>query len=371
MQFFEQQLDDFFSLIARTARERRLIAPPAPSDAFDLSSNDYLCLSRHPQIHAALKQGIDLFGAGSTASRLVAGHRDIFSELEEVYAKWVGSDDALFFANGYAANVGTLTAILDGAYAAFTDRLCHASLLDGVRLSGARKVYFRHNDLSHLEELMSKATEKKRIIIVESLYSMDGDFAPLPALFDLAQRHGALLYVDDAHALGVWGEDGQGLAAGHWGRADFSVGTCGKALGLEGAFVATSSRVKKYLIHNARTFVFSTAPLPAIASAAVAAIRLARTLAGERQRIAEVATFLRAELKRLGYSTLASSSQIIPLLCASERDALEKARRLVEAGFYVKAIRPPTVKESRIRISVNSGITLDTARRFITALERL
>ena len=364
MSFFTDDVHKFLTHLENTDRVRTL--KPPPENLIDLCSNDYLCLSKDARITAALKTGIDLYGAGSTASRLVNGHREVFSELEAAYAEWVGSEDGLFFANGYVANVGSLSAIMDGSYAAFADRLSHASLMDGIRLSGARKVYFHHNDLNHLEELLKKAPEKRRMIITESLFSMDGDFAPVADLVQLAQKYSALLYVDDAHALGVYGNLGSGLSAG----ADFRVGTFGKALGLEGAVVATTALAKKYLLHTARTFVFSTAPLPAIAYAALAAIGIGQGMDRERLEIQSVSAQLRSGIAALGYSTGNSASHIIPLLCASEAEALSAAEALLGAGYHVKAIRPPTVKQSRLRISVNAGITRANADHFLQAARK-
>lgn len=362
MKYFTDEIQQFFSHLENTRRVRTLKAPPAGMT--DLCSNDYLCLSRDERLIAALREGIELYGAGSTASRLVSGHRDVFGELETSYAHWVDAEDALFFANGYAANVGTLSAILDAGYAAFADRLCHASLLDGVRLSGARKVYFQHNDLNHLESLLRKAPEKRRIIISESLFSMDGDFAPVTELCELADRYGALLYIDDAHALGVYGDQGKGLSTG----ADIRVGTFGKALGLEGAMVAGGALLKKFLVHTARTFVFSTAPMPAIAHAGLRAIDLVRKMNNERRELQAVSEKLRHDLHAQGINTGLSRSQIIPALCDSEASALDLASALQTAGYHVKAIRPPTVRQSRLRISLNAGVTPDVARRFAEAL---
>lgn len=362
MTFFTDDVHKFLIHLESTHRVRTLKAPP--ENKLDLCSNDYLCLSRDPRLLDALKVGIELFGAGSTASRLVSGHRDVFSELEAAYAAWVGSEAGLFFANGYAANVGALSAIMDGSYAAFADRLSHASLMDGIRLSGARKVYFHHNDLNHLEELLKKAPEKRRMIVTESLFSMDGDFASMADLVQLAQKYSALLYVDDAHALGVYGNAGRGLSGG----ADFRVGTFGKALGLEGAVMATTALAKKYLLHTARTFVFSTAPLPAIAHAGLAAIEIVKGMDTERLQIHTVASQIRSGIAALGYSTGSSASHIIPLLCDSEAEALAAADALLAAGYHVKAIRPPTVKQSRLRISVNAALHADAAERFLHAL---
>lgn len=363
MNFFTDDIRKFLAHLESTHRVRTLKVPPG--NLIDLCSNDYLCLSQDQRIISALKTGLDLYGAGSTASRLVSGHRDIFTELEAAYAQWVGTEAGLFFANGYAANVGTLSGILDGSYAAFADRLSHASLVDGVRLSGARKVYFKHNDMNHLEDLLKKSTEKRRMIITESLFSMDGDVAPMPDLLELSKKYSALLYVDDAHALGVCGTAGSGLSHG----ADFRIGTFGKALGLEGAVVATSELAKKYLVHMARTFVFSTAPLPAIAHAAITAIELVQGMDAERAQIQQTSAYIRSAIKDMGYSTGLSASHIIPLLCESESAALRAADALALAGFHAKAIRPPTVKQSRLRISVNAGINRVAADQFLQALK--
>jgi 8-amino-7-oxononanoate synthase len=361
--FFDRDLDTFFELLLRHNRERVLEEPPA--GVLDLCSNDYLKLSQHPQILAALKEGIDRFGAGSTGSRLVRGHRNIFAELENRAAKWLGGEAALYFANGYAANVGVLSAVCDATYAAFIDRLAHASLVDGVRLSGADKIYFKHNDTDHLRSLLEKSSARKKIIISESVFSMDGDLAPVEQLQLLAQEFDALLYLDDAHATGLFGQKGQGLAPV---SADFRLATFGKALGLEGAVVVTSARVRRYLLHNARTFVFSTAPLPAIAHAGLVAIDLVKTLRGERSAIFANAQLLCEGLLRLDYRIGSSRTHIVPLLCSSEQHALTLSERLLRRGFHAKAIRPPTVKESRIRFSLNAGVTTEDIVRLLAAL---
>ncbi|GAB4425327.1 MAG: aminotransferase class I/II-fold pyridoxal phosphate-dependent enzyme [Turneriella sp.] len=356
--FFDSDLDSFFLQLQRHNRERVLTPPPA--GVLDLCSNDYLGLSQHPQIIAALHEGIERYGAGSTASRLVRGHRSVFDELEHRAAEWLGGEAALYFANGYAANVGVISAVCDGSYAAFIDRFAHASLVDGVRLSGARKTYFRHNDMEHLRQLLVKSDAKKHIIISESVFSMDGDEAPLGELVNLAEEFDALLYIDDAHATGVLGPQGRGLAPL---TADFRLATLGKALGLEGAVVVTSARARRFLLHAARTFVFSTAPLPAIAHAALTAMEVARSMDRQRGELLAHADLLRKAIAHAGYSSGNSATQIVPLLCESERHALDLSERLLQEGFHAKAIRPPTVKESRIRFSLNARVTgADVAR---------
>lgn len=362
-EFFLRDLDTFFAQLTRKNQERTLEIPPPAS--VDLCSNDYLCLSRHATLIAALHEGIEQYGAGSTASRLVRGHRAVFEELEATVADWLGGEAALFFANGYAANVGALSAICDGSYAAFIDRLAHASLVDGIRLSGADKIYFRHNDVQHLRALLQKSSKRKRIIISESIFSMDGDCAPLDELLHLAREFDALLYIDDAHATGVFGAEGRGLAPI---GADFRLITFGKALGLEGAAVICSAQARRYLLHTARTFVFSTAPLPAIAHAALTAIALARTMEKERHRIAANAERLRVGLAETGYECGKSTTQIVPLFCRTEKHALALSEQLRKAGFHAKAIRPPTVKEPRIRFSLNAAVTEKDIGRLVAGL---
>ncbi|AFM14334.1 aminotransferase class I/II-fold pyridoxal phosphate-dependent enzyme [Turneriella parva] len=354
MQAFTKQVENFLLHAEKTNRLRSLEAPP--ENLIDLCSNDYLGLAKHRRIKDALKTGVDLYGGGSTASRLVRGHRGIFAQVERQTAEWLGGEAALFFANGYAANVGALSAICDSSYVAFIDRLAHASLVDGVRLSGAQKVYFRHNDMQHLGELLAKHRATKAIIITESLFSMDGDMAPAGALIDLKTKFDALLYIDDAHGIGVYGDAGCGLSPR---EADFRVITFGKALGLEGAAIVCSDASRSYLLHNARTFVFSTAPMPAILHAAAVAIELVKGMQGERERLQQVSATIRNAVKDA--ARMKSSSHIVPLICESEAAALELAGRFAAAGFHTRAIRPPTVKESRVRLSLNSNLTAEQA----------
>jgi 8-amino-7-oxononanoate synthase len=356
MQAFTGQINDFLLHAEKTNRLRYLEAPP--DGLVDLCSNDYLGLSIHPALCDALKTGIDLYGAGSTASRLVRGHRDIFGHVEAAVADWLQGEAALTFANGYAANVGCLSAICDASYVAFIDRLAHASLVDGVRLSGAKKVYFRHNDMEHLAELLAKHRAPRAIIITETLFSMDGDFAPVEALLRLKSDFDALLYIDDAHAIGVYGEAGRGLSPV---GADFRMITFGKALGLEGAAVVCSERARAYLMHNARTFVFSTAPLPAILHAVQAAIELVKIMQPDRERLWQTADTIR---RAAGLTTDSPNiSHIVPLICESEKAALALSQKFAAAGFHARAIRPPTVKESRVRLSLNTRVTAAQTER--------
>lgn len=363
---FYKELPEFFARLGSKNRIRKL----EPPKGADFCSNDYLGLANHPELIRALKEGLDLYGAGSTASRLVRGHRKVFEELESSFSKWVGSESSLFFSNGYAANVGVISCVADPSYLIFCDRKNHASLMDGVRLSGAQKVYYRHCDLDHLEELLKKHSgHKNKMIVTESVFSMDGDRSDIQGLLSLKDKYGCLLFLDEAHAIGVFGERGEGLVPSVLGKdsenVDFRMATLGKALGLEGALVACSHDVKKYLYHSARTFVFSTAPLPAIAHAGLFSIRLASSMNRERTKIRELSELLRTNLNRSGWNTGNSSSQIIPILQDSEEKALQLANRLEEEGFQAKAIRPPTVDISRLRVSIHSKISKEEVLRFL------
>ncbi|MEI7011715.1 8-amino-7-oxononanoate synthase [Leptospira licerasiae] len=363
---FFSELPAFFSRLESQNRIRTL----DPPSGLDLCSNDYLGLSTHPEVIQALKEGIDIYGAGSTASRLVRGHRTVFDELENDFSDWVQSEDSLFFANGYAANLGTISCVADPSYTIFCDRKNHASLMDGVRLSGAKKVYYKHSDLNDLENSLKKYQgTKHKMIVTESVFSMDGDKTDISALIDLKEKYGALLYIDEAHAIGLFGKDGAGVSLeksiSRTSEIDFRMSTLGKALGLEGAVISTSKDARKYLLHSARTFVFSTGPLPAIAHAGRVAIRLAKLMNKERSILEENSEFFRTSLHRIGYNTGNSNTQIIPMLMGSEEQALELSSILYQNGFQAKAIRPPTVDISRIRVSLNSKIARKDLEKFL------
>lgn len=363
---FFSELPAFFSRLESQNRIRTL----DPPSGLDLCSNDYLGLSTHPEVIQALKEGIDIYGAGSTASRLVRGHRTVFDELENDFSDWVQSEDSLFFANGYAANLGTISCVADPSYTIFCDRKNHASLMDGVRLSGAKKVYYKHSDLNDLENSLKKYSgTKHKMIVTESVFSMDGDKTDISALIDLKEKYGALLFLDEAHAIGLFGKDGAGVSLeksiSRTSEIDFRMSTLGKALGLEGAVISTSKDARKYLLHSARTFVFSTGPLPAIAHAGRVAIRLAKLMNKERSILEENSEFFRTSLHRIGYNTGNSNTQIIPILMGSEEQALELSSILYQNGFQAKAIRPPTVDISRIRVSLNSKIARKDLEKFI------
>ncbi|TGL59578.1 aminotransferase class I/II-fold pyridoxal phosphate-dependent enzyme [Leptospira sarikeiensis] len=363
---FFSELPAFFSRLESQNRIRTL----DPPSGLDFCSNDYLGLSSHPKLIESLKQGIDLYGAGSGASRLVRGHRTVFEELEVLFSDWVQAEDSLFFANGYAANLGSISCIADPSYILFCDRKNHASLMDGVRLSGGKKVYYKHSDLNDLEQLLQKYSgSKNKMIVTETVFSMDGDKTDLAGLLYLKEKYGALLYLDEAHAIGLFGKDGAGISLeeniSEPSNIDFRMSTLGKALGLEGALISTSKDARKYLLHSARTFVFSTAPMPAIAYAGITSVHMVKGMEAERRRLQENSDFFRSSLQSFGKDTGNSSSQIVPILLESEANALELSSKLNSHGFQAKAIRPPTVDISRIRVSLNSKITKEELEKFI------
>ncbi len=345
------------------------------SSGIDVFSNDYLGLSTHPRLKeaivAALAAGL---GVGSTGSRLLSGNAPIWEELEAEFAAFLGTEAALFFNSGYAANLGLLTAVLRPEDLVFSDECNHASLIDGIRLSRAHKVVFPHSDLDFLEDhLRASSTQAgRKFIVVESVFSMEGDRAPLEDLLALADRYGADLIVDEAHAIGVFGPEGRGLVAlaGGNGRVLATLHTCGKALASAGAFVCGSETLKQYLVNHARTFIFSTALPPYIAAQVRAAMTLARAADDRREKVAGWAAFLRGSLQEAGFSTGRSDSQIVPVVLGQNGLALDFAEELRRQGFEVRAIRPPSVPAgtARLRLSVNAKLSAEVLQRLVEVM---
>jgi len=342
-----------------------------------LSSNDYLGLAGDPRLAAETIRAIREGGrVGSTGSRLLAGNSKGWERAEEEFATFAGTEAALFFSSGYAANAGLVSALARPGDLVFSDSLNHASLIDGMRLSGARKVIYPHGDLVHLEEALARHRREPgaKLIVTESLFSMDGDLAPLGELAALARKYGAELIVDEAHAVGVFGPEGRGLAAEARIASELLaiVHTCGKALGSAGAFVCSSREVKQYLVNHARTFVFSTAAPPYLARQIRAAVGLARGMGAERAHLQAIAAALRDGLRAEGFDIGASASQIVPLLAGTSEAALAWAESLREDGFAVRAIRPPTVPEgtARLRLSLTAALGREEIERLLRACVR-
>ncbi len=363
--------------IARELRERRengLLRTLDLPGGISLYSNDYLALASDPRLREETIRAIRETGrVGSGGSRLLGGNSEDWERAEMEFAAFAGTEAAIYFSSGYAANVGLLSAVARPDDIVFSDSLNHASLIDGIRLSGARKVIYPHGDFARLEEELDRHRNERgaKFIVTETLFSMEGDFAPLGELAALGRRHGAELIVDEAHAVGVWGPQGRGLAAAAEieKEALAVVHTCGKALGSAGAFVCSSRVLKEYLVNRARTFVFSTAPPPYLAGQIRAAVRLARGMDAERARLAELARTLREELRGQGFSAGAGASQIVPVIAETNERALAWAEILQEEGFAVRAIRPPTVPEgtARLRFSLTVAITRDEIERLVEA----
>ena len=324
----------------------------------NFSSNDYLGLAAAPEVKEALIRGVEKWGAGSGASRLVCGSQCPHAELEESLAAFKGTEAALTFASGYAAATGTLSALLQHGDVVILDKLCHASLIDGARLSGATLRVYPHNSMDRLAHRLKWArhavTPDARIIVVtESIFSMDGDRADLPAIAALKDEHGALLMLDEAHAFGILGKSGRGLAdeTGSAPRVDIHMGTLSKAAGLHGGYVCGSRDLIDLLVNRARSFIYSTAPPPAVAAAAGHVIR--HLLPGDsgdarRRKLRELLTLFAGAMKMSG----APQSAIIPVIIGSEQAAMECSTRLLKSGFLIPAIRFPTVARGRARLRV-------------------
>ncbi|MES2506698.1 MAG: 8-amino-7-oxononanoate synthase [Verrucomicrobiota bacterium] len=338
----------------------------------NFSSNDYLGLAASAELKAALQEGVARYGAGSGASRLVCGSLRPHADLEAALADFKGAEAALTFSSGFAVPVGTLPALLGPGDTILMDKLSHACLVDAARLSGATLRIFPHNHLGKLERLLQTA-QGRVLIVTESIFSMDGDAAPLREIVELKDRYGAWLLVDEAHAVGVLGPQGRGLAAalGLEGRIELQMGTLSKALGLSGGYLAASRQVIDLLINRARSFIYTTAPLPAVAHAALRALELIRGAEGDRRR-----SLLHAHVEKVRSSLgleHTSSSAILPLILGDEATAMAASATLRDAGLMVPAIRYPTVARgsARLRITLSAGHQPEQVARLIQQLKLL
>ncbi len=325
-----------------------------------MCSNDYLGISGHPSLREAANAAMVRHGFGSGAARLVSGTSPIHEELESRIARFKGTEAAMLFNSGYAANAGIIPAIAGERDVVLSDSLNHASIVDGCRLSRARVSVFRHRDMNHLEELLHQTRSAgRRLIVTDGVFSMDGDIAPLKDMAALAERYDALLMVDDAHATGVLGKCGRGTAEhfGIEGRVPVQMGTLGKALGSFGAYVAGSRSLIEYLANRARSYVYSTALPPAICAASIAAIGIVENEPALRQKLQMNRKRIIDEFKNIGVDTGNSESPIVPVMIGRSEQALKIAARLFDCGVYATAIRPPTVPDgtARIRMTVSAG----------------
>ena len=359
-------------LAVRTGRQAaRLVVDGR--ELVNFGSNDYLGLAADPRLAAAVAEAAQQEGCGSGASPLITGYAQAHRRLEERLAEFEGTEAALLFSSGFAANTGTVAALVGPGDVVFADRKNHASLLDGCRLSRADVRVYPHCDWQRLDELLAKAGNyRRRLITTDSLFSMDGDLAPLDRLVEVAERHGAMLLVDEAHATGVFGRTGRGVAEqlGVEDRVDVRVGTLSKALGSVGGFVAGSRSLVEWLVNRARPYIFSTATPSAVAAAVLVALDIVRGEPERRQRLLARAESLRNELIAQGWKVGNSASQIIPLMVGEPARALELTAALRNRGFFVPAVRPPTVPqgESRLRISLTYGHTEEMVAALLQVL---
>ncbi len=347
-------------------------------DLINFASNDYLGLANHPEIIRAAAESMKEFGFGSGASRLLGGGSILHGVLEHKIAQFKGTEAALIFNTGYAANTGMIPAVSGEGDVILSDELNHASVIDGCRLSRGKTVVYRHRDAGHLSELMKKEKGKRKIVVTDTVFSMDGDIAPLKEIYDLcsslnselATPDSVLLYLDDAHGTGVMG-NGRGALA-HFALKHepwiIQVGTCSKALGSFGAFVSGSRDIIEWLINTARSFIFSTA-IPACAVAAsVKALELIERSPELVQKLWVNRNMLVDAFKGMGFDTGESETPIIPLKTGSVDEALNLSRYLYEKGIYAPAIRPPTVKEPRVRVTVTAAHSEEDIRTLADAL---
>lgn len=363
-------------------RSRRIFQPLAGGRCLldgqtlvNLSSNDYLDLAQDPRLVSAASVALSELGVGARASALVSGRTIWHARLEEQLAKFEGAEAALLFPSGYAANLGVISAVAQEADTIFCDRLNHASLIDGCRLSGARFRVFRHDQLEKLKRELAKHTDAgRKFIVTDSVFSMDGLSAPLRDLCDLAEEFGASLIVDEAHGTGVYGGNGRGLAEelGVEDRVTIRIGTLSKAVGCLGGFVSGSETLINWLWNRVRTQIYSTALPPSICAAACAALEIIQTESVRRARLHELSRYLRLGLKERSRLTVpASTGPIIPVILSDPALTMQVARDLQSDGFLVGAIRPPTVPQgtSRLRISLTSAHQREDLERFLKALD--
>ena len=345
----------------------------------DFASNNYLGLADHPYIKEESIRWTNLLGAGSKASRLVSGTFSEYADLEKRIAEWKGTEDALILGSGYMANTGVLSALADRKSVIFADKLNHASLNVGAMLSGADFLRYSHNQLDDLrrkikifKERSERCASQEMLIVADTVFSMDGDIADISGLAKIAEKENALLYLDDAHATGIFGDKGEGLA--HGGVANLAMGTFSKAMGAYGAYVACSKVLKEYLVNRCGAFVYTTAPPPGVYGAVSAALELVQSSAfcEIRRILLEKSANLASEIRCMGFDPGAAETPIIPVIIGDVEETLRISQKLISENIFVVAIRPPTVPKgtARLRISLNAEHTDEDIERLLCALEK-
>ncbi len=341
-----------------------------------LSSNNYLGLANHPRVKEAAIRAIERYGFGSGASRLISGNMSLHEELEERLARFKGVESALIFNSGYTANTGVIPAIAGIGDFIYSDELNHASIIDGSRLSRAEIRVYPHKDMNALEDLLKKEKgQGRKLIITDTVFSMDGDIAPLKEIYDLSRMYDAILMIDEAHATGVLGKKGRG-AIEHFNLKDndiIQMGTLGKALGTFGAYIAGSKELINYLISKARSFIYTTSLPPSVLAAAIEAINIIEEDGSLLKRLWDNRKRFIESLHSSGFDTLRSETPIIPVFIGDAHKAIKMAEFLFEQGIFAPAIRPPTVPEgrSRIRTTVMATHTKEDIEKAVKALSKV
>ena len=345
-------------------------------DVINLASNNYLGLAAHPRLKEAASKAAAELGAGSGAVRTIAGTMTLHRELEQRFAAFKGADDAIMFQSGFSANSGTVAAILTKEDVIVSDQLNHASIIDGARLSRAEIKVFPHKDADAADRLLdeSKREGRRQLLITDGVFSMDGDIAPLPELCDVAEKHGAIMMLDDAHASGVLGKNGRGTVDhfGVHGRVDIQVGTLSKAIGVLGGFIAGPSHLIEWLVNRGRPFLFSTSAPPAAAAACIEALNILEEEPERVERLWERTRFFKEGLRALGYDTGASETPITPVIAGEDRTAQHLSGLLWEDGVFTPPIVFPTVAKgsARVRTIITSEHTEDDLQQALEAFER-
>ena len=365
----------------RRHRSRSTVTSPcgrevrvAGQTLLNFCSNDYLGLAADPALVESLKWAADEFGVGSGASHLVCGHSHHHQALEEELAEFVGAPRALLFSTGYMANLGIISALLGKGDAVFEDRLNHASLLDGGLISGARFRRYAHCDANACEQLLARSDARRKLVVTDGVFSMDGNVAPLADLLAAAERHDSWLMVDDAHGFGVLGEQGRGsVQAAGLQQVPVYMATLGKALGTFGAFVAGSETLIDYLVQFARPYVYTTALPPAVAAATRKSLRMVQEADDRRAHLQALVARFRDGASAQGWTLMASDTAIQPVLLGDDARALQVSSKLREAGCLVTAIRPPTVPdgEARLRVTLSAAHREDDVDRLLDAMNTL
>lgn len=339
-------------------------------------SNDYLGLAGHPDISLALKQAADIYGTGSGASHLVSGHSVVHQELEEQLAEYTGRPRALLFSTGYMANIGAINALIGRRDLILQDQLNHASLLDGGRLSQADFKRYKHVDMASLEQRLEQSSAERKLIVTDGVFSMDGNLAPLREISSLAKKHSAWLMVDDAHGVGVLGQQGGGLVEElnmSVEQVPVLVGTLGKSFGTFGAFVAGSEALIETLIQYSRSYIYTTALPPAIAAATIASLQIVREETWRRDKLGQLVARFRRGAKQIGLQLAESNTPIQPVLINNDEKVMQVGQQLRAAGFLVGAIRPPTVPvgTGRLRITFSANHSEEQVDQLVAALDSL